>query len=278
MVAGPIFEGTHVLREGARRAGVLGVALLLGAGTLTACTSKDDSADAPAPTSEGSATSPSGVGPSPGESASAGPSDEAATADPDPNDADGADGGAGTAGEGDDAGDPTGEKPPADPPRNDVPDPAMEGPYEPVDRPGAPARAPVSADPAPFDGPITWDDGLQLEVADVTQGEVAGRGPGVFVGEPRTTFDLVMTNDSSRPVLLDGVVVTTVYGPDRRLARPVYDNRTEDFVGSVPAGGSAKARYVFSIPTPDLDDVTVYVDFDGRHSVAQFRGTPREVG
>jgi len=80
------------------------------------------------------------------------------------------------------------------------------------------------------------------------------------------------TNGSSKTIPLDQVVVTVVYGPDRRLAAPVYLDGSQDFGAIVKPGGSATANYSFSIPSGDLDDVTMYVDFDGLHGAATFHG------
>jgi len=155
------------------------------------------------------------------------------------------------------------------------PDDPPLGTYEPVKRAGGPPRPTVSAAPVPFDGTVSYSDGLRLEVTAVTQGRVSGSGPGVLAGEPRSTLDLEVLNGSPRPVSLDGVVVTAVYGPGRSVARPVYDSKTRDFTGRLGAGGSQAARYVFSVPTGELDKVTVYVDVDGRHTVGRFRGSLR---
>ena len=78
-----------------------------------------------------------------------------------------------------------------------------------------------------------------------------------------------MTNGGRTPVRLDQVVVTALYGAARRQARPVYDDASRDFSGDLRPGRSTRAVYGFSIPRSDLDRVTMIVDFDGRHTVAE---------
>jgi hypothetical protein len=129
----------------------------------------------------------------------------------------------------------------------------------------------ISADPQPFDEPIEYPDGVSLEVTEIEQGEVTDQGPGV-VGGPTTAFEVVFTNGSKKPVDLNQVVVTAVYGDPGRLAHPVYDPQSRDFAGRVAPGEKAKARYVFSIPPAQLGNVTVHVDFDGLHAAGRFTG------
>jgi len=133
----------------------------------------------------------------------------------------------------------------------------------------------LTAHPQPFDRAVRYSDGLRLAVTSITQGKVTGQGPGVFLGEPKTEIGLRMTNRSGRAVNLDQVVVTLVYGSERRTSRPVYDERARDFNGVLRPGRSAAATYLFSVPRDELDDVTMFVDFDGRHTVARFRGSAR---
>jgi hypothetical protein len=153
-------------------------------------------------------------------------------------------------------------------------DPVLKS-YQPVLRGGKKPRPSVSADPEPFDRAIRYSDGLRLVVTGIAQGKVTGQGPGVFLGEPKTEIGLRMTNRGNRAVRLDQVVVTVVYGSQRRTSRPVYDERARDFSGVLRPGSSADASYLFSVPRDQLDDVTMLVDFDGRHTVARFRGAAR---
>ncbi len=150
-------------------------------------------------------------------------------------------------------------------------DPLAPTEIPPVIRGGETPQPSFSADPQPFDQPIEYPDGVSLEVTGIKQGEVTDQGPGV-VGGPKTAFKLVFTNGSKKPVELNQVVVTAVYGDPGRLAHPVYDTQSQDFAGRVAPGKAAQARYVFSIPRAQLGNVTVHVDFDGLHAAGRFTG------
>ncbi len=156
-----------------------------------------------------------------------------------------------------------------------LPDPVVSK-YTPVIRAGKTPKPTVTAGQSSFDDPIRWQDGLTLTVDDVAHGKTTGQGPGVIVGEPKTTVKLTMNNESSKPVSLDGVVVTMLYGDKSQQARPIYDGTDDqDLVGRIKPGGSAKAVYSFSVPTSQLGNVVMYVDFDGVHTVGKFKGSVR---
>ncbi len=142
----------------------------------------------------------------------------------------------------------------------------------PVIRDGVRPHPTISADPEPFDRPVTYPDGVKLAVTGIDQGRVSGQGPGVVAG-PKTTFHLRFTNGSDRAVSLDQVVPTAGFGSPARLARPVYDDRTQDFGTTVKPGATATATYAFSIPPGELSHVVIHLDFDGRHVAATFRGS-----
>jgi hypothetical protein len=143
---------------------------------------------------------------------------------------------------------------------------------EPVIRDGVRPHPSISAKPQPFDRPVTYPDGVELAVTGIHQGRVTGQGPGVVAG-PKTTFDLRFTNGSNRAISLDQVVPTAEFGSPARLARPVYDDRTQDFGTTVKPGATATATYAFSIPQDELSHVVIHLDFDGRHVAATFRGS-----
>jgi hypothetical protein len=143
---------------------------------------------------------------------------------------------------------------------------------EPVIRDGVRPHPSISADPEPFDRPVTYPDGVTFAVTGIHQGRVAGQGPGVVAG-PKTTFHLRFTNGSSRAISLDQVVPTAEFGSPARLARPVYDDRTQDFGTTVKPGATTTATYAFSIPKDQLSHVVIHLDFDGRHVAATFRGS-----
>lgn len=174
-------------------------------------------------------------------------------------------------GKGDGKGDP--DDPATTETADPVPDPVV-GDYTPVKRDGKVPKPTVTAPPASFDDKVQYDDGVSLDITDVEQGKVEGKGPGVLVGTPQTSISMTMTNKSGKTVSLNGVVVTMLYGADGRQARPVYDDHTaRDFTGKLAPGKSVDAVYLFSVPRSELDELTMYVDFDGVHTVGKFTGS-----
>jgi hypothetical protein len=151
-------------------------------------------------------------------------------------------------------------------------DPLAPGTIKPVLRNGKRPHPTVTAAPATFRGTVRYSDGVSLEVTRIVHGRVTDEGPGVVQG-PVTTFSLSLRNGSSRPLRLDSVVVTAVYGRPGRVASPIYLDRSQDFAGTARPGATAKAVYTFAISVPRSDHVTIHVDFDAVHAAAVFAGS-----
>jgi hypothetical protein len=153
-----------------------------------------------------------------------------------------------------------------------LPNPA--GTITKVRRPGYSGRPTVPVATVGFTAPATYPDGVRLVVSRATKGIEQGHGPGVHDGREYVRFEIRLTNGTSTRLELNQVVVTTFYGQSRQLAPPVYTEGTgaRDFAGTVAAGGSADAVYAFAVPSTELRDVTMVVDFDGTHASAVYRG------
>lgn len=145
---------------------------------------------------------------------------------------------------------------------------------KPAIRDGVRPHPSISAAPASFDRSVTYPDGVKLTVTGVHQGRVSGRGPGVVSG-PQTTFHLRFANGSNQKISLDQVVPTAEFGRPAHIASPVYDDHTQDFGTTVRPAQTATATYAFSIPLSELSNVTIHLDFDGRHYAATFHGSVR---
>lgn len=157
-----------------------------------------------------------------------------------------------------------------DPP---LPNPISGSPTK-VSRPGQPEQPTVTADSVAFSAPTTYGDNTVLTITKATAEVETGNGPGVFNGREFVKFDLELTNGSGQPIDLNSVVVTAYYGTTNQLAAPVYTPSagTEDFSGVVEPGATATASYGFAVPTSELGNVTMVVDFDAVHSSATFTG------
>jgi hypothetical protein len=140
-------------------------------------------------------------------------------------------------------------------------------------RPGVPASArTVAGATAPYTAPASWADGASVTMTGAHQQVTGGQGPGVLVGQPQTVFQLSLTNGSSGPLDLGGVVVQARYGSDGTVAGALYDGSSVDFSGTLAPGATATAVYSFAIPDDQLDNVRLSVDIDGRHFPAVFTG------
>jgi hypothetical protein len=150
-------------------------------------------------------------------------------------------------------------------------DPLAKAPA-PVQRNGRKPSPRYTAPPAAFSAKAAYSDGVSLQITKVEQGTVEEQGPGSFTGDPKTLFTVALTNGSKQAIKLDQVVVTARYGNPARVARPTYGSGAKDFSGTVEPGRTATATYSFSVPTNQLKNVTMAVDFDGLHAAATFRG------
>ncbi|GAB3350746.1 hypothetical protein [Modestobacter lapidis] len=143
-----------------------------------------------------------------------------------------------------------------------------------VVREGVPSSArTVSVAPAAFTAPAAWSDGASVRVTEARQQVSGGQGPGALAGQPQTVFTLEVTNGSTAPLDLNGVVVQATYGAGTTQASPLYDGGTTDFSGTLEPGATATAVYSFAIPADELGEVSLSVDVDGLRFPAAFTGS-----
>jgi len=159
------------------------------------------------------------------------------------------------------------------------PDPKAPAKVEPVQRSGSSTGSTkrVTGRSATFSKPVRWRDGVKLQVVDIKQGVTNGVGPGASQGAPMTTFELKLSNGSTKPLDASSVVLTTIYGGKSKLvAQPVYGQAgASDFSGTLAPGKSTTATYVYSIPAKQRGAVSLSVDLDGRHALVSFTGSAR---
>ena len=147
------------------------------------------------------------------------------------------------------------------------PDPLAPTPLAPSGT-SATIKAPQTA----FMAPATYPDGLTLAVRTIDQATETGQGRGVFPGAPTTSFGLHLTNGTAAALDLSHSVVAAAYGRPPRVAQASYAGASQDFAGTLAAGASADAAYIFSIPTSELANVYLTVDIGGQHAAAIFTG------
>lgn len=150
----------------------------------------------------------------------------------------------------------------------------VSGPPAKVSRPGQPDQPAVVVGSVGFSAPAEYDDKTVLAITGASKEVESGNGPGVFNGREFVKFELALTNGSDQPIDLNSVVVTAYYGDTNQIAAPVYtaSAETQDFTGTVAPGAQSTASYGFAVPTSDLGNVTMVVDFDAVHSSATFSG------
>ena len=125
--------------------------------------------------------------------------------------------------------------------------------------------------------PVSIDDvadagtGMQfrLERLEAVQGEA--NGPGEIAG-PAVRVTVVATNDSNAPVLVEGLVVDLVYGPDDTSAAPLSGPGVVRFAGEIAPRASQTGVYVFDVPVDQRAEVSVIVSYLASVSPVVFTG------
>ena len=152
-------------------------------------------------------------------------------------------------------------------------DPLAPPTHKPVIRGGKPAHPSLAAAVVSFTQRAAYSDGVALRVTSIKHGAVSGQGPGVLSGQTTSSLTVAFTNGSKQAIDLNQVVVTADYGRPARTASAIYDEGARDFSGTFAPGKTATAVYVFAIPSSQLSDVTLNVDFDGSHRATTFTGS-----
>lgn len=167
------------------------------------------------------------------------------------------------------AGDPT--------PQVETPDPAAapESPVAPsasgVD-PGAVERGDLSADQLDavgIDQAVTVNEAASVQIGQMRSQELEA-GPGE-VGGAGVVVPVTVSNTSSEPLSLSGLVVTVTYGADGVPAEEVTS--VSDIVpASLAAGETQSIERAFTIPADGRGQVRVVVDLGADYPAAVFEG------
>lgn len=131
----------------------------------------------------------------------------------------------------------------------------------------------MSAAPTGTDKTVSYSDGIQLSITDISFAKETAKGPGSFPGREYAVIELKLDNGSTKAISMNTVVIT-VLNSDDEPTELVYaaEAKVQDFSGSLKPGSATKARYAFAVPRSSRSKVTVVVDFDGVHTSAVFRG------
>ncbi|GAA0275778.1 hypothetical protein GCM10009527_085210 [Actinomadura nitritigenes] len=120
--------------------------------------------------------------------------------------------------------------------------------------------------------PVTYDDKISVAISNIRYVKNKDQGPGELTGKVLTIFTLTFTNGSGKPLDLNKVQVTAVYGTKKTRAQHTSYANLNDFSGAVPAGGTKAASYAFDLPSTGYKSVMVGVKFDAQHKTALFAG------
>lgn len=133
-----------------------------------------------------------------------------------------------------------------------------------ADVPGLPAPLP----PVGLGGTTDLSSRVSVRLTAVTAVTATAHEAGEISG-PALAVTVEVTNATSAPISLDTVAVNAFSGPAATPAPVMRDGATQPLHGSLAAGHSETATYVFSVPVAQRGDVTVTVTYGaGPGSVA----------
>ncbi|GAA5109339.1 hypothetical protein GCM10023339_09290 [Alloalcanivorax gelatiniphagus] len=125
--------------------------------------------------------------------------------------------------------------------------------------------------PVPLDSVGDFRTGLTVRFRGIEAVQAEATAPGEISG-PGLRVTVAAANDGDEPISLDNVVVFLAYGSDRTPASQ-FGSLSEPLAGDLPAAGSAKGTYVFSVPVDQRDDVRVEVSYSGSAPTVAFTGS-----
>jgi hypothetical protein len=130
---------------------------------------------------------------------------------------------------------------------------------------------PVSLPEVPLDAPAAVGNGVVATLPSIEAIQGTAIGPGNVNG-PALRVTVRIDNGTSEALSLDGVATNMYFGADRTPASPLDDPTRSPFAGTLAAGESVDAVYVFSVPEDVRDDVTVEVGYEAGAPLLLFRG------
>jgi hypothetical protein len=122
-----------------------------------------------------------------------------------------------------------------------------------------------------LDAPAAAGNGVVATLPSIEAIQGSATGPGNVNG-PALRVTVRIQNGTAEPISLDGVATNMYSGSDRTPASPLDDPSRRPFAGTVAAGETAEAVYVFSVPVDVRDDITVEVGYAAGAPLLLFRG------
>ncbi|MFF2371803.1 hypothetical protein [Agromyces sp. NPDC058110] len=136
----------------------------------------------------------------------------------------------------------------------------------------SPVEQPPPADPVPIDEPAEIAPDLTARIASIEAVEGEAQGPGE-VAAPSIRVTVEIANDTDAASSLANASITAYFGEDLTPAPELREPGGTTFPAEVPAGKTAEAVFIFSVPESERDDVTIMVDYALEVAPLQFHGS-----
>lgn len=124
----------------------------------------------------------------------------------------------------------------------------------------------------PITATASFGDAVTARILSVEPINAKAHGPGEISG-PGVALSIRITNGSARAIDL-GTVTVNVTASNGSPGLQLLGPPASAFNGSLTAGQSATAVYVFTVPVQFRKPVTVSVSYTAAAPVVLFRGTP----
>ncbi|SFR84162.1 hypothetical protein SAMN05428970_2939 [Agromyces sp. CF514] len=160
---------------------------------------------------------------------------------------------------------------PSAPPATTAPATEAPLPTVPSVAPSA-VEQPPPADPVPIDEPAEIAPALTARITSIEAVEGEAQGPGE-VAAPSIRVTVEIANETDAQSSLANAAVTAYFGEDLTPAPELREPGGKPFPAAVPAGGTAEAVYIFSVPKSERGDVTIMVDYALEYAPLQFHGS-----
>ena len=126
----------------------------------------------------------------------------------------------------------------------------------------------------PADHPVSVDPTVTVSIDSIDRVEATAKLPGEIAG-PAVAVTATIRNLGTAPVEL-GSVTVTVADTEAMPLSPTTASPAAPFSGSVPAGASASATYVFGFPAERHNPITININYSAAAPIAVFSGTVPE--
>lgn len=126
------------------------------------------------------------------------------------------------------------------------------------------------ADTVPKDQSADFGDQVTARIAALTGVTAKGTLAGEVSG-PAVQLDLAISNGTAAEISLGTVTVNAYYGADKTPAAPYSQPSDAAFPGTLAAGATVQARYLFSVPESEQGSVVITVSKSAGEPIVVFQ-------